>query len=379
MIISHRREQPKPLPEMNHFMTNATRLNGFPRLIHQVWINEHNIIPKDVKEWMIGCKSVNQDFTFKLYFERHILELLRDTYPEYLHLFHSLSINHKTLFGRVIIAYHFGGISAGLDFYCHRPFNCVEKNVMIKDEYISGKDYLIISRDSTINSNILWNKTQVVAPDFFMCSPKCSLLKSVLDQYNARFGEEMLNKERLSTVKDSHLNFEISLSGYLSNIRIGESRRSLIAPVAIGALPGVLSVKFPSNLNHDMDMIAKQWSLQIFGANPVTVFELSPETLHPLADFASLKRKCKKRQKQSMSTERLSTLCAQLHNKEYFHPSANTVAVRMWLNSEDTKEDSTLLKRAFLSEVYNSVEGVLPPTKRCHVSKSRQTKVGLRN
>lgn len=98
---------------------------------------------------------------------------------------------------RVLVTYHYGGIYADLDFYCHRPYRCLLRkamsllhedgrygsNLALSPAIISNdsilittttipRDILVVSREPLVHAVLFRNKSRVVIQDFFMATPR---------------------------------------------------------------------------------------------------------------------------------------------------------------------------------------------------------------
>lgn len=65
---------------------------------------------------------------------------------------------------RVLVAYHYGGIYMDLDFYCHRPFRCLIKQVVqqITTAGSVAKDILVVAREPLAHAVLFRSKPRVV-------------------------------------------------------------------------------------------------------------------------------------------------------------------------------------------------------------------------
>ena len=90
---------------------------------------------------------------------------------------------------RVLVTYHYGGIYADLDFYCHRPYRCLLRKAMsllregrydsklalppaISSNDSIPRDVLVVSREPLVHAVLFRNKSRVVIQDFFMATPR---------------------------------------------------------------------------------------------------------------------------------------------------------------------------------------------------------------
>jgi mannosyltransferase OCH1-like enzyme len=83
-----------------------------------------------------GCKALNPDHEFKMYYDADLLDFVKKSYPQYLALFQSLKGVYMADMARVLVIYHYGGIYTDLDFYCHR---CVKLYADLDCNKTNGK------------------------------------------------------------------------------------------------------------------------------------------------------------------------------------------------------------------------------------------------
>ena len=168
----------------------STSVSRIPKIIHQMW-KDKTSISSDMKGWMKECQDLNEDYTFKFYDDGDLNRFVESNYPEYWVVFKALSGVWMADMARLLIIYHYGGIYMDMDFYCHRPFSCIEeiphiKKHMQKDE---DRDTLIVSLEPAMHSIILYNNSRVVIQDFLMTTPKNPFFKWLLDDRNAHATE----------------------------------------------------------------------------------------------------------------------------------------------------------------------------------------------
>ena len=159
-----------------------------PKIVHQMW-KDRKSITSEMNTWMSGCKALNPDYEFKFYDDEDLRKFVETTYPEYWSVYKSLTGVWMADMARLLIIYHYGGIYMDLDFYCVRPFSCIEK--FSKVENILSKkgtepDLMVVSLEPSMHSVVLYNKTRVVIQDFFMTTPKHPFFKWLLDDRNSQ-------------------------------------------------------------------------------------------------------------------------------------------------------------------------------------------------
>jgi hypothetical protein len=188
--IFQRSDLPAPILEstidksLKHPIAFGNDVNVIPKLVHQMWKDIKTPLPFDLKRWKGGCQQVNADYEFKFYYDIQLKIFVNNYYPQYLELFNSLKGVYMADMARVLLIYHHGGIYMDLDFYCHRPFNCMIDSVTKKlDKILSSTlnqldNILLVPLEPYDHAVTLQNKTRIVIQDFYMASPKHPFLYS---------------------------------------------------------------------------------------------------------------------------------------------------------------------------------------------------------
>ena len=74
--------------------SNAGSLNRttskFPKLIHYMWKSPQVSPPSETVRWQRGCKAVNPDHEFRMYYDADLVVFVEKEYPQYLPLFLAL-------------------------------------------------------------------------------------------------------------------------------------------------------------------------------------------------------------------------------------------------------------------------------------------------
>lgn len=83
---------------------------------------------------------------------------------------------------RVLVAYHHGGIYMDLDFYCHKPFRCLIKQVMQQIVPVGtvAKDVLVVAREPLAHAVLFRNKSRVVIQ---VCTCIIQMIRGILFAY----------------------------------------------------------------------------------------------------------------------------------------------------------------------------------------------------
>mmetsp|Transcript_34327 Transcript_34327/g.47189 ORF Transcript_34327/g.47189 Transcript_34327/m.47189 type:complete len:219 (-) Transcript_34327:137-793(-) len=209
-----------------------------------------------------------------------------------------------------------------MDFYCHRPFSCIENLPMVKSILLNNErsnDIMIMSLEPLMHSVVLYNSTRVVIQDFFMITPKHPFIQWLLDDRNSK--------------KD-----------------------------ALGKKP------FSYSLNKDIDRFKESNRRQLSKSSGLNIIELPSSVLHPLADNfnSEIFTRCKKiidNQLIDTATYRLAKpYCDKYMQHDIFNPTTETVAVHMWSH---VYFRWNLLRDPFEPTIRSMVEQRLPPRQDC--------------
>ena len=205
--LSKKNSSPAPFLPAGKFssVVAPTKNSRIPKIIHQMW-KDRKSVTSEMKNWVSGCKALNPDYEFKFYDDEDLRKFVKTTYPEYWSVYKSLTGVWMADMARLLIIYHYGGIYMDLDFYCARPFSCIEKfsnveNLLSKKG--TDSDLMIVSLEPSMHSVVLYNKTRVVIQDFFMTTPKHPFFKWLLDDRNSH--ETALGKKPFSYSVDKDI------------------------------------------------------------------------------------------------------------------------------------------------------------------------------
>lgn len=163
-----------------------------PRIIHQTW-KTNTPFPTEINRWRKNCINLNQDYQFHLYSHDNIQQFVMDYYPQYIHVFSSLSGVYMADMARVLYTYHYGGIYMDLDYHCYRPLSCLETFIQTKlQTYLSNSlnnhsHILVLSREPPIHAYYIHHKNRTVIQNFFYATPKHPFLGWLLDYVNENY------------------------------------------------------------------------------------------------------------------------------------------------------------------------------------------------
>merc|ERR1711871_1058133 len=81
-----------------------------------------------------------------------------------------------------------------MDFFCHRPFSCLEDIIRTELHDYKSPNLLVVSREPIMHAHLFRKKDRVVIQDFYLATPKHPFLKWLLDdrveKYKKNQGEK---------------------------------------------------------------------------------------------------------------------------------------------------------------------------------------------
>jgi len=90
-----------------------------PKIIHQIWLQGENNIPEDYPNYSGSWKEKNPEFTYIMWDNDMIVELIKKTFPQFMVIYDSYpKLVQKVDAAKYIILYHFGGIYIDMDLEC---------------------------------------------------------------------------------------------------------------------------------------------------------------------------------------------------------------------------------------------------------------------
>lgn len=254
-----------------------------PNIIHHTW-KTGSSPPSETIRWRESCKTLNPSYEFRMYNDDDLAKFVQFSYPQYYPLFQSLKGVCKSYFlfcfvkiilalldmadmARLLLVYHFGGIYLDLDFYCFRPYSCLEKyarhqalqtmkQLQRKEEVT---DLLVVSREPVAHAELFRNKSRVVIQDFFMASPKHPFLKWLLDDRMKHFQSHGVEKGPFSYSIDKDIDRYYAMQGLppinpmdiynlpsLDGARVNSRRLESVKTVKTAAVPTKVDAKSSS-------------------------------------------------------------------------------------------------------------------------------------
>lgn len=331
--------------------TNTDRVQMYvPKMVHQMWKSGVDPPPETVR-WQQGCKKLNPDHEFRMYDDDDLVAFVEKEYPKYLPLFRALSGVYMADMARVLLTYHYGGIYMDLDFYCYRPFSCLEEMVDILSfnqdrsrgtgRFGSTPDVLAVSLEPSVHAAIFRSKERVVIQDFYMATPRHPFLEWFLDDRLVSYLND-IDQGRESFKGPFSYSIETDLDMWMKVV--GYKETSLNDRLSI-AEKARLRTKF-------------KFGEQIYGG---TVVELKEDILHSLVDSTNprLTKVCSDR---SAINDLNENACDYVNRNIYFRPSTQTIAVHMWTH---TFLGWSFLRGFYMWARYGHVERSLKPMNTC--------------
>ena len=100
-----------------------------PKIIHQIWIQGQDKLPKKYHKWQNSFKKMNPNFEYILWDDNKIKLLLKRYFPYLFEVYDQYNyLVQKADFGRYMVLYIYGGIYADMDCECMQPLNGILKD-----------------------------------------------------------------------------------------------------------------------------------------------------------------------------------------------------------------------------------------------------------
>lgn len=165
-----------------------------PKIIHQIWYQGEINIPKKYSNYQKTLKNHNPEFIFLVHDDQNMQNYCDEvgrllSCPEIRKTYNNLKIMHQKIdFGRIVIAYLFGGITLDMDVVGNNPIkNIINVDKAEGDLYLCpvkaglfGK--IMFSFTSKINI-IHFLKTKMVNNATMICPKFSPTVKSILLDY----------------------------------------------------------------------------------------------------------------------------------------------------------------------------------------------------
>ena len=132
-----------------------------PLIIHQIWMQDNiafeihtelgnkikrindSIVPDTIKELMIDTVKLNKEFSYILWCESNISNLIKNNYDRYYDSFSKMTLIQKIDFAKIIIIHHFGGVYLDCDIEPIKPLNSLISKL--------PNDTIIVSEAAKLN------------------------------------------------------------------------------------------------------------------------------------------------------------------------------------------------------------------------------------
>lgn len=332
----------------------------FPKIVHQMWQSATLPLGSDMTRWKTGCEEVNKDWEFRFLYDEDLKNFVQKEYPQYMSLFKILTGVYMADMARILLVYHYGGLYLDVDFFCHRPFDCLIHQILANElSHYKGKDLLVVSREPTMHEHLFRKKDRVIIQDFFLATPKHPFFKWILDDRMKALekDDELLVKLGLRKRVDvgfrkqgneniyNNTRFSIKSAGPFSYSIEKDVDRYRAYVIKNGYS------------NHSLnDLLDTQYFMTAGG-----IYELPSGVLHPLVDTTNgkLYSGCQNIMNRAAEVEKI---CEEVNHGHFFTPTPETIAVHMWTH---VYLGWSFLRSSYLSSLYNHVEHVVPPTLEC--------------
>lgn len=111
--------------KMANTNNNGNTNTNIPKIIHQIWFQGFDAIPPNLLDYHNSWKENNPTYTFKLWDEKSINELMNNTKLKWINeTYNSFDLMiQKIDFAKYVILYEYGGIYLDLDIKCLKPID----------------------------------------------------------------------------------------------------------------------------------------------------------------------------------------------------------------------------------------------------------------
>jgi mannosyltransferase OCH1-like enzyme len=150
-----------------------------PKIIHQVWIQGEQNIPEKFIANIKKIKKMHSDWTYILWDEISILQLLKNTNVEWYANYYKFNYLHQKVdYAKLIILFIYGGISIDIDAYT------IKKLDTLYDKYDNYDLIVSYIKDINFIVNIFVCRrfTQCLNNGIFLGKPNTDILKYMIDK-----------------------------------------------------------------------------------------------------------------------------------------------------------------------------------------------------
>ena len=182
-----------------------------------------NNVPISLNRWVDGCKQVNEGYLFNFYDDNALKLFVMSIYPDFLEFYMSLKGVFMADMARFLIIYHYGGIYMDLDFYCHKPFDCLIASLyasyLPSTQYSANHSLFVVSLEPLIHAKFLRSKSRVVIQDFFLSSPRHPFVHWLLHDRLAAYKDQKARQATNPKVKLDDRPFSFSIEDDIDRYR----------------------------------------------------------------------------------------------------------------------------------------------------------------
>jgi mannosyltransferase OCH1-like enzyme len=136
-----------------------------PKIIHHIWMGKNNIPIENLK-LADTVRKKNPDFEYILWKDDDVDNLMKNFFPEYYEKFNELPrLIMKIDMFRYFLMYKYGGLYTDMDYLMFKPFDLLEKKIVIPE-----------NRNKDNNNNIT-----MLGNSIFASVPGNSFWKTLID------------------------------------------------------------------------------------------------------------------------------------------------------------------------------------------------------
>lgn len=151
-----------------------------PKIIHQIWLQGENNIPADYPNYSASWKEKNPEFTYILWDDEMISELIKKIFPQFMKIYNSYpKLVQKVDSAKYIILYHYGGIYIDMDLECIQSLNG-----LLNKYSNSSCECILLKCDMNILARFAFYGTtnDIIQNCFAMSIPNFYLWKTCVEQ-----------------------------------------------------------------------------------------------------------------------------------------------------------------------------------------------------
>lgn len=176
-----------------------------PKFIHQIWIQGNELLPEDLKKNKDTIKNMHADWTYILWDEIMILELLKNTDLNLLNKYYKFDYLHQKVdFAKLIILYLYGGICIDMDAYTKKNLDSLFNKYSnydfvlsnLKDLGYIGNLYICNRLNQCFNNGIFFGKPKSDILNYIIdnITTECSSIDNKIECIHKTTGPRYFNK-----------------------------------------------------------------------------------------------------------------------------------------------------------------------------------------